>query len=112
MSVSKFYKKGEVAFVASLFFALTLKSLVFYLYNDSGFSSHKILERWKGDTRRYPLQSDTEIKSIRIHDISGKLIIKSTTNKIDVSDIVDGLYIAQCRLEDGSFVSQKFRAVH
>lgn len=56
------------------------------------------------------IQANSEIKNIQIVDLQGKILQKihnnQTTAKINTSSYSKGIYVVQCKLESGSWVSQ------
>lgn len=57
------------------------------------------------------VESDNEVKSISIYDLTGQIVVQNnnmTQNKIDLTALNEGFYIAKIKFRDGVFLSKKF----
>jgi beta-glucanase (GH16 family) len=57
------------------------------------------------------VESDNEVKSISIYDLTGQIVAQNniiTQNKIDLTALKEGLYIAKIKFMDGVYFSKSF----
>lgn len=61
-------------------------------------------------TTGIPVNKIIQNENISIFDISGRKwqVLKSSTNEINISNLVDGIYIITCRDENGKMYNRKF----
>ena len=70
-------------------------------------SSNNEISIYPNPTKDYITIFGSNIKEVIISDISGRVLIKSTERKIDISGLVSGTYIAEIETLSGNHVTQK-----
>jgi hypothetical protein len=53
------------------------------------------------------IKTDKKIKSSTVLDLSGKSVLKSTSDKIDISSLSKGAYLLQVEFADGTATTEK-----
>ena len=53
------------------------------------------------------IKTDKKIKSSSVLDISGRTVLSSTTQKVDVSSLAKGVYMLQVEFADGTTSTEK-----
>jgi hypothetical protein len=53
------------------------------------------------------IKTDKKIKSSTVLDLSGKSVLKSTSDKVDISSLSKGAYLLQVEFADGTATAEK-----